>query len=299
MEQGDSFVPISDMDAYVYLLPPEKRYGFITDKNQMEKNLITMLNINIVNDFITENDLENHVIFSNIEEVVNDMTNDLDEEFYQKLGLDEKTAYQNVKNFIVKKEKFIRMSELLKDQLLHDGIDTYLNEYFILHKAEYIKPEKRDISLIKINSEQNDASLVKNILNDLLMHDDKSYFSEVALKFSNDESVQLNQGHLKEFQKGGFSYPFAEPVFAYESIGVIPKIFKYDGNYYIVRINNIINQVAPEFADVKEKLTEKLLPEIIQERVQRVIDSKAKFKLEVNHEVATHVFERYQVLFED
>jgi hypothetical protein len=296
LEQGDAFVPISDLDAYVYLLEPVKRPGFINDKRQIEKNLITMLNINIVNDYIESNDLKTHIAFSNIDETVNDMAVNLDDEFYLKLGIDKDTAHNNVKKFIVKKERFVRMSDLIKNQLLDGAIDGYLNEYFIINKSRFIKPEKRDISIIQLDIKKYDSEKTKNILNDLLKNDDFEYFSQIAADKSSDSSVQLNQGHLKEFRKNSFSYPFADTVFNQKSTGVIPRIFKYNDHYYIVRINQIREEVQPKYEDYKEQLTKELLPELVEKKLQRIIDSQAKFKIKLNDEVAAHIFERYKVL---
>lgn len=299
LEQGESFVPISDMDAYVYLLLPEKRSGFINDKHQMEKNLITMMNINIVDNYIKTNDLENHKVFNDVEELINQKSVDLDDDFYIKMGLDKQTAYDSVRNFLIKKERFVRMSKFIENQMLNGGIDNYLNEYFIINKKDYIKPENRDISLIKLDVSKYETLQAKKILEDLLKNDDFNYFSEAADKYSNDESVQLNHGHLKKFQQERFSYPFADYVFTYESEGVVPRIFKYDGHLYLIRINEIIEEQIPVFADYKEKLKTKLLPDLVDEKLQRIIDSQAKFKIKVNEEVAAHVFERYNALIED
>lgn len=299
LEQGDVFVPISDMDAYVYLLPPDKRAGFVNDKQQMEKNLITMLNINIVDDYIKTNGLETHDAFNKINDIVNGMEVNLDDEFYMKLGLDKNSAYDHVKDFIIKKERFIRMSDLIKTNLTTNGvIDNYLKEYFVINKDKFTIPEKRDISLIELNESQHNASEVKNLLNDLLNNDDFDYFSQIADEFSNDETVKYNHGHLKEYQHRSFSYPFADTVFSFDKTGVLPRIFKFKNAYYLVRINKITPELEPKFEEHKEQLSDELLPEIVQEKLQRIIDSKAKFKIKVNEELAAHMFERYKVLLE-
>lgn len=299
VEQGNSFVPLSDLDAYVYMLAPNKRAGFISDKAQIEKNLITMLNINIVNHYIKTNGLINHKAFHDVEDVVNKLPVDLDDEFYLKLDLEKSVAHKNVKEFIIKKEMFSRMSDYIKDDFLKGSIDKYVKEYFLLNQESFHTPEKRDISLIEFDSDVYNLENVKDILTAQLGSDEFEMFSEKAIKYSSDKSVQLNRGHLKAFREDDFKYPFTKSVFKQKTTGVIPNIFKFNQNYFIVRINKIIPDVQPKFEDHKVEIIKRILPELVDSKLQNIINTQAKNKIIVNPEVLAHVFERYKVLIEE
>lgn len=300
MEQGSSSVTIADIDSYVYLLEPAQRAGFINDKDQIEKNLITMLNINIVNNYIESNGISNDLAFLNIEETVKNLEVDLDDEFYLKLGLDKGISYENVKDFIVKKERFIRMSDVIKNQLLNGALNDYIKEYFIVNKSRFLKPESRKISLMKFKTDVYKLDEIKSTLNGLLEDDSlESLHHIIETNLSKKDKVQFNHITSKEFIKSDFTFPFVKQVFDIQSIGVIPKIFKFEGYFYITRIDEIIKEKAPKFEDYKDELTDELLPEIVQAKLQRIINSQAKHKININEEVVAHVFERYKVLLED
>lgn len=299
LEQGNTFVPLSDLDAYVYMLAPNKRAGFINDKIQIEKNLITILNLNIVKNYIQNTGLINHEVFNNVDDIVKEMPVDLDDEFYIKLGLEKNEAHEIVRDFIVKKEMFSRMSAYIKHELLNGSIENYLKEYFVLNKKHFLKEEKRDLSLIELNSSSYEIDVVKNILTELLQNDNFDNFSDMAVKYSIDESIDLNKGHLKFFRQSDFKYPFSQSVFEQNSIGVIPQIFKFESNYYLIRINEITPEVIPKFEEHRESIINKVLPDLVDTKLQNIINTQATNKVKVNPEIMAHVFERYKVLIEE
>jgi hypothetical protein len=298
LKQGESVVPLADLDSYVYLLPPEKRTGFINDKIQIEKNIITLLNINIVYDYIIKSDIESHELFSNIEDVINNKEIDLDDEFYLKLGIEKQVAYENVKHFIKKQEYYARMLKYLEYELMNGAINDLAKEYFLINSQKWSIAEKRDLSIIQINQEKLNQPEVEQILLNLLKDPTKEQFETIALEYSDDPTVKMNKGHLSKFRSKDLNYPFVDKIFSAEA-GVIPTIFKYDGKYLLIRVNEIVAAKEAKYEDHEEKIKLTLIDGMVSTQFQNIINTQANSKLEINPEVMTHVFERYKILAED
>ncbi|MCX7552644.1 peptidylprolyl isomerase [Marinicella sp. S1101] len=300
LEQGSSSVPVSDLDAYVLSLSPESRPGFINDKMQIEKNIITMLNLNIVHDYINEQGLDTHEGFNKIPDLVNqtvdEMADDYDEAFFVKLGLDKSDTLEKLKAFIIKKEYFARMPTYLQSELEKGAIDQLVSEYFMLNLKEWTVPEKRDLSLIKINEQKFTVEELKAILIDLISNDSFDYFSDIAPEISDDDSVKYNQGHLKEFRAVDLDFPFTDEIFEANINSTIPKLFKHEGYFYLIRVNAKIDEVKPKLEDYSDQIKADLLPQIVEKKLQNIINTQAKNKVNMDPEVMAQVFERYNPL---
>ncbi|GAB4370144.1 MAG: peptidylprolyl isomerase [Calditrichia bacterium] len=65
-----------------------------------------------------------------------------------------------------------------------------------------------------------------------------STFEEMALKYSDDPNVQVDQGHLGSFEEGGFQIEEFAQVVKNLQAGEISEPFKTDFGYHIVRLNS-------------------------------------------------------------
>jgi parvulin-like peptidyl-prolyl isomerase len=298
VKQNDTSVPLGDLDSYVYMLPPEKRSGFINDKRQIEKNIITLTNINIVYDHILNTDLKNDINFKVVEELVENKTLELDDEFYLKLGLDKQVAHDNVKQYLIKKEYYARLIKHIETELNKGKIDQLVNEYFLINFDKWVVPEKRDLSIIQIDAEDQSPLNIKNILTELIKDPSTENFEKFALEYSDDPTVKSNKGHLSTFRQRDLNYPFKDKIFE-AKIGIIPRVFKYEGRYYLVRVNNIIEKINPKLEDHKESIKNQIIKGAVETKFQNIINAQAMHKMNVSPEVMAHVFERYKVLIED
>jgi len=297
LKQGVTSVGLGDLDAYVYLLPPEKRAGFVVDENQIEKNLITILNMNIVYDHVINSELNDLPTFNKVAKLVADKVIDLDDEFYMKLGLEQKQAESSVRSFIEKKEYYARMLEYLKTDLLEGRVDQLAKEYFLVNKSQWLVPEKRELSVILINKDSEYYSEVENIMNELIENPSIENFESYALKYSAHPSVKKNKGNLSYFTKKSFNMPFVDHVFSAPQ-GVVSSIYKYKKDYYLVRVNDIIPQKQADYAEHENKIKQQLTEELVDKKFQNIINTQANNKIEINSELMAHVFERYKVFIE-
>lgn len=298
IKQGDTTVKLDDLDSYVYLLAPDKRSDFVTDKVMIEKNLITMLNMNIVYDYVIDNELHKEPIFENVVDLVEEKDLVLDDDFYIRLGLDQESAHSNVRQFIVKQEYYARLLEYLKLELMAGKVNSLAKEYFLVNASQWVIPEKRSLSIIQVNHGSEYYLDIDDIYKQLAQDTDISNFEQLALKYSDDPTVELNKGNLSYFKKSDLNFPFVDEIFNAE-LGIIPSIFQYKKNYYIVRVNDIKPQVKPSYADYEEQIKQQLVGELVEVQFQNIINTQAASKIEVNPELMAHVFERYKVFTEE
>jgi len=298
IKQGDVNVPLADLDSYVYLLPPEKRSGFAEDKFQIEDNIITILNINIVYDYIVNSELNSNPVFQPIQNIVNAKKINLDDQFYQKLSISKDVAHTNLLNFIKKKEYYVRMQAYLKNKLVEGDVDDLSKEYFLLNSSKWTVPEKRNLSVIQIKPESAHFKNIESIYSELNEDSSEDNFEKSALKYSDDPTVKLNKGNLSYFRQADLNFPFTEKIFQAPT-GLMSNIFKFEGSYYLIRINSIKEQIEPKFNDFEKQIKDQLVGEAAEKQFQNIINSQGINAIEVNEELMAHVFERYKVFTEE
>jgi nitrate reductase NapAB chaperone NapD len=294
VKQGEVEVPLSDLDAYVYLLPESKRGGFADQQAQIEQNIYTILNINIVYHYINQSDLKNLEVFKDVMNNVEQEDIKADAEFISRLKLNEDELLRNVKDYKLKVAFYRSMLDHLNETVDESAMMNLAREQYLIKKSSYMIPEKRDVSVIKLTVDQD--SLAEELLNTVKGQSAEA-FHQQALAHSVDLSTELNQGNWGEFRKMHFNHSFAEQVFS-ATQGVVPQIFREDGHLYIVRVNEIMPEITQSFDDVKEDLFKQLKGQAVVRQFQGIINTQAINELQVNPEVVAHVFERYKVFQE-
>jgi peptidyl-prolyl cis-trans isomerase SurA len=94
--------------------------------------------------------------------------------------------------------------------------------------------------LIQLQPTPEDEKVVITKLNEIRQKiiDGDSTFEQMALKYSVDPNVQNDQGHLGEFEVGGFQLKEFENAIEGLKEGEISTPFKTEFGYHIVRLNN-------------------------------------------------------------
>lgn len=295
VKQGGVEVPLSDLDAYVYLLQAEQRGGFAMQKEQIESNIFTLLNMNIVYQHIMESDLSE---LEQFQAVIEDVKADEwvpDESFIDTLEVDSASMEDSVRTYVIKRELYKTLLAYLDETTTEDSLKNRAMEYYMVNKSEFKLPEIRDISVIKLDgtNEQLAAQLL-----DELGNADQDAFQAKAVELSVDPSKSLNEGHWGEFKKTQFNYEFKNAVFSAQ-VGVIPQVLHDHGADYIIRVNGITPAKQGSFADAKELIFKKIKMNAVSRKFQTIINEKAVDEIQVNPELVAHVFERYKVFIED
>ncbi|WP_154222391.1 peptidylprolyl isomerase [Marinicella rhabdoformis] len=297
VEQNDVVVNLSDLDSYVHNLKPESRFGFAKDHGQIERNILSILNVNFVYQYVIDNDLDKEKEFASVTEALNTFEFKVDENFIKKLGIDRNDFLTNMKFFTLKKEYFMRMKIYIQKQLLKGPIQQYAYDQFLIEKNELTVPEKRRLSMITLDKNKHAQSSVVSLLTDVIKNNN---FNEVALKISDDPTVQLNKGDLSYFSKKQFHYKFADDVFSLNETGIIPSVFEMKDYYYLISIDEILPAKEAVFEDHKQRLIDELLPEFGKMKLQNIINSySVNDKIKIDSNVISKVFERYLVFEED
>ncbi len=293
VKQGNVEVPLADLDVYVYLLNPNKRVGFAVQKQQIEQNIYTLLNVNIVYDHVMKTDLKNKDVFKNISSHIESLDIDPENMFLDALDIEKEEMIESIKMYNIKTTYYKTMLAHVEESVTAQSLENLALEYYMINKKEFTMPENRDISVIVINSDdvnQNINAVLDN-LNSATQHS----FERLATEISSDPSVVSNNGHWGAFKKVSFDYSFSDTVFS-APIGVIPQVLTDGNKKYIIRVNEVIPQKTADFDQVKPKLIAQLKDKAVKRKFQNIINSQANKKLQVNPELMAHVFERYKVL---
>jgi len=291
VKQGEVEVPLSDLDAYVYLLHESTRGGFADQHDQIEKNIYTILNVNIVYHYINQSELKNLDVFQEVIESINQETLSTDQAFIDKLDLDEQEMLNNVRQYKTKIEFYRTMLQHLNNTVDEQAVLTLAKEQYMVNKAQYEVPEIRDLSVIVLPADQSE--LAQQLLSEV-KDQDIDGFHQQAAKHSVDPSTQINQGNWGEFKKMHFNYAFADDVYSSPE-GVVPQLLEDKDYVYIVRVNDIQAGYTQAFEDVKEQLIKKVKGNTVVRQFQNIINTQAVNQLEVNPELVAHVFDRYKV----
>ncbi len=295
VKQGGIEVPLSDLDAYVYLLKKDKRGGFAVQQQQIEKNVFTLLNINIVYQHILNSDLKDLDRFKDVIKTVNEDEWIPETVFLEMLDLESKTMEQSVRSYVIKREYYKTLLAYLEETTTEEMLKNSIKEYFMVNKAKFIKPAKRDLSVIMLDEvDTNDSDA---ILNELKSSDQAS-FQIKASEISTDPSKSINEGHWGEFRENQFNYAFKEKVFN-APLGVIPEVLTDKGTRYIIRVNKIVPSEPGKLADAKTEIYQQLKKKAVKRKFQSIINAKVQHEIEVNPELIAHIFERYKVFIEE
>jgi hypothetical protein len=294
VQQSGATVPLSDVDSYFNDIPPDIRTDLSYDAMQLEKNIIGMLNMNIIYDYIQQQGLIDQAPFNEVVSNVNKQVLNIDETVYQQLKVPEDQYKSNYRHYLTKKALYSTLQDYLYQQIDNDKATQLAHDRFLVNRAQYRTPEKRDIGMIKLPTADYSQADVLDWVKSLMTNDTVNHFNQLAAEVSTDQTVKYNDGQLGQFHQAGFRYPFAEQVFSAET-GVVPSVFKKDDAWYIVRVNEIIAGKDADFSDYKESLVKRIKMEMMERQFQSIINQYANNSIEVNKELVDDLFRRYEV----
>lgn len=296
VEQHNVEVKVYDMDVYVHGLTPEKRYTYGSNPELIEKNILSILNMNFVYDHIIDSGLEKDQAFKNAQIAISEIELDLDKEFIQKLKLDPEEFESNVRHFLLKKEYFARMRYWIKNDVETNILDDLAKDNFLANRLKYTSPEKRNILMITLDRASTTNQQAQSYLEKLLSGQD---FAELAQNVSVDASVSINKGDLDWFSEAQFKYPFSKDVFLADK-GVVPNIFTYKNKMYLIAVNQITPSQKGKYEDYEAIIKSELLPGIVQQKIQGIINSYATVdEFTVNKNALEMIMKRYLIFKEE
>ena len=294
-EQHDAAVSVGDVDSYMHDLPSNVRKDIAYDDYRLETDMLGMINMNIIYDYLKKSGLIEKDEFKTIVKQFKKKKYKFDEEFIQTLRIEESSFKSSYQEFQIKKALYAYLKEYIQNQISPEKAENLAHDRFKLINKSLAKPEYRDISLIELPQSDYSQSDAISMVNELIKNDTADKFSEYAAKTSVKNTEKYKDGQLGQFHEAGFPYPFAETVFASEQSGIVPTIFDYNGQWYICRVNEITQPRAPDFNEYKDKLIATIVEESMNKKFQSIIDEYAQHELEINKESVDSIFSRYEV----
>jgi len=294
IEQHGAEVPVGDVDSYIHDLPNDIRRNISFDKFQLEKDILGMLNMNIVYQYLHDSKLIEDPYFQDVIEQTKNKELDVDDVFLQKLDLSADNFSQSYQHYLTKKALYSALKDYILNDIDRNKAEKLAHDRYKINQSDYLKPEQRGIGMIQLSQENYTQEQVLKIIKDLMAHDSPTFFSEQAKALSEDSTVTMNSGQLGLFKQSGFRYPFATDVFQ-SNKGLVPAVFEKDNNWYIVRVNKIIPSQPTPFEDLKDDMIDDIMTKSMRRQFQSVISQYAQYQVEVNKELVDGIFSRYEV----
>jgi len=294
IEQHGAQVPVGDVDSYIHDLPAHVRKSISYDKHQLEKDILGMLNMNIVYQYLKENALIDDPYFKKTIEALDEDSLDIDSGFIDKLNLDTESFEESYRHYLTKKALYNALKDYILNDIDEKKAEKLAYDRYKIDQAQYVKPEQRDLGMIQLSQDNYSQGEVLDLVKELLRHDDVSYFSDKANELSDDSTVNMNAGQLGLFKQAGFRYPFADQVFE-SDLGLVPAVFEKEGNWYIVRVNKIVPAEPIPFEMLKEDMVNEVMTKSMQRRFQSIISEYAQYEVVVNKDIVDDIFSRYEV----
>ena len=292
VKQDDVTVRLSELDAYVFSMDGMSRTLFSENNKSIENSVLTLLNVNIVNQYINQSSLKDLKVFKNIDNLEYEFVDNEVVDFANTFDLDVEKVKASYIEYDLKTKYFQAMLQHLKDQSA-EKVTPLAKEHYMINKKDFRIPEKRDLSIIVLPNDVEKRTTYISLMNEL-KDQSMDYFNRKAMELSVDSSTDSNKGNWGQFRKNDFNYPFNQSVFAADE-GVIPQLFEHDNKLYIVRVNDIIPEKLRAFSEVKEQIIEKIQGQAVSKEFQNIINQKAIHKIEINAELVAQIFERYKI----
>ncbi|MFV0542060.1 MAG: peptidylprolyl isomerase [Marinicella pacifica] len=294
IEQHGAEVPVGDVDSYIHDLPGHVRKSISYDKYQLEKDILGMLNMNIINQYLKDSKLIDDPYFQAVIEDIKQSDNELDDEFINRMGLSVEVFKKSYQDYLTKKALYAALKDYILQDIDRKQAEKLAYDRYRTAKSDYIKPEQRDLAMIQLSQDKYSQQEALTLVKQLMADDTVSAFSAKAQELSEDSTADMNSGQLGLFKQSGFRFPFAETVFDAD-IGVVPAVFEKDSNWYIVRVNKIVPPETIPFDQVKDKMVTDIMNHSMRRRFQSIITQYAQYEVQVNKDLVDDIFTRYEV----
>ncbi len=291
LKQDDTTIDVSEIDAFVHSIPSEHRQGYISKVAQFEKDIYTILNVNLVYNYLSEKNLMSEVS-SDQKIIENEFTNSIDKDFVTDLGYSVEEFNEILKEFDNKKQYVVAYQHYLFNQVDNSDADELAEEHYYANRSSYISKKSMDISqisLLKENYTEDKAIEIMNYISD----GDKNRFTEMAVEHSSDPSVKSNQGNLGVYKEDLYTGKVGRNIFKLQNAGFSKQLFQDENKYYLIYINQINEEATIPFESVKDKLRDSIKQKIADSKFKNIMASISSAEVEVNIDKLATIQQRY------
>lgn len=149
--------------------------------------------------------------------------------------------------------------QIYLDALVSNISDTTLEnaalESYIAHPDRLKTPERIRVRHILLSTEERPEDAARQLAEELLERLEKGEsFEEMALQYSDDESVSDNKGDLGFFERGRMVGSFEEAAFGLNQASELVGPVKTEFGFHIIQLIERKPAVLPPFEEVREQL---------------------------------------------
>lgn len=296
IEQSYISVRVIDVDALIYGVPDMPLRKMLNKPSVLEKNIISLLNFEIIYQYLNEHKLLQKEPFKSIK-INSQFNQDRVARFTEQFGYSETEFKQHLEKIELRKKYYRALSDYFKQQISKENAEELAFEHYLINKNKYLQPERRELMLIQLDKENYSQQQANAILTSLKQDLSESFFEKTAAEKSNEVTAQSNHGRLGALTKQQLNLPFAEEIFLQPEPGLIDFLYQTDKSFFVARVINILPPSVRPFDEVKEAISTRVTENMAGQRFQNVINGESG-KVIANPEAAKEIFNgRYDFLF--
>ncbi|MGA8277037.1 MAG: peptidylprolyl isomerase, partial [Rhodanobacteraceae bacterium] len=140
--------------------------------------------------------------------------------------------------------------------------------------------------------EEEAKTLAQTIESEARAHPDQ--FGDLVEKYSDDPSKSDNHGLMTDVGSGRYDPAFAEAAAALKKPGDVSPIVKTRYGFHILKLISHASDRQQTFAEVKDKIIEKLRSDYIEKAVANHTDKLRNQKLDANPDLVASLRTRYE-----
>ncbi len=293
LKQDNTEITVAEIDAFVHGIPTEYRSSYVAKSSQFEKDLYTVLNINLVYDYLKNEGLLN-AVKQDQKVTESDFTGDLDLQFIEKLGYDRDQFNEILIQFDMKKQYVKGFQYYILNNVNLKDAEELAVEYYQANSEKYSLPKRMDLSRITLSKSRYHFNEVLKLKDEINVKD-KAYFSEVAIQNSTERLVITNGGELGLVTQDALRRKIGLLLFESDQIGFHNYIFEDSRNYYLYYINDIVQAEKLSYDVIKSDLVKSIKQNIADSEFAEVMTKITDKKIDINIEEFSTIQSRYMI----
>jgi len=264
-KQGTAIVTLADIDAFAARIPEKDRPGFFDNPTRLQGVILQLLS-----------------------------QKQLAEEA-RKADLDKTPAVRGQIDMATDEVLARARMENLKANIKLPNFEERAHEEYIGHKDVYVVPGDITVQHILISTKSRDDKDAK-ALAETVEKEAKAnpgQFDALVEKYSEDDSKASNKGIMKGVTKAAFVVPFVDASKALKKPGDISAPVKTKYGYHIIKLVSKTPDQQQTFAEVHDRIVDRLKAEYIGKTVQKHVDEIRNQHIDANEALVASLRTRY------
>ena len=197
--------------------------------------------------------------------------------------LDPEILAWRAQDSITRKRMNARLAKLVNERVANLDLELLAREYYAANAEEFKQPASVSVHHILIKAEgRGYSAALREIERIQLLLEEGADFSDLAVQYSEDDSVETNKGRLGVINPGQTYPTFEEAAFALSEPGQISQpVFTVFG-IHLIKLDSLVPEETIPFERVSSRLKTKLLDKSKAEiRDQVFNEQREKLQMEL------------------